>query len=211
MLIQQAWPAFGQTSDSVQFILGLNHKAFVQLSATTIDDAERKRRFAALVDEDLDLDAIDEHLLDWRWAKATLTVRGVLEQEFRTYLIQIFAMTSTGLDNHHLTVNGLARDKGATPVLTDVTTHGTSREPFIWRVVRTRTGWRLCDVIADNVSILAVIRSQFDAVLPDGQPDLDPLFRLLREKSPRVTKRAFLNSWLLPNPIDINLSTERRS
>jgi hypothetical protein len=52
LMLLLAVSALGQTSDAVQFVFAFNHDVSAQLGSTTIDPAERKRRFAALVDED---------------------------------------------------------------------------------------------------------------------------------------------------------------
>jgi ABC-type transporter MlaC component len=179
-----ATPALGQTSDPVQFVFAFNHDVLDQLGSATIDVAERRRRFAALLDEGLDLDVIGERLLGWRWTRATSADRQAFREDFRNYLIQNFAMRVSGVDDGRMTIIGVLQDESAVLVLTEITTKAAAHVPFAWRAVRTAVGWRLCDVIVNNVSIAALLQSQFDSVLQDGQPDIGPLLRLLREKSP---------------------------
>jgi phospholipid transport system substrate-binding protein len=178
-----AAPASSQPPDPVQFVFAFNHDVSVQLGSTAVDPAERKRRFSALVDEGLDLDVIGERLLGWRWARATLVDRQAFRQEFCNYLIQSFAMKITGVDDGHMTVTSALQDGDTALVLTEVMTKDGTREPFAWRVVLTSAGWRLCDVVVNNVSVVSLMRSQFDSVLQDAQSDIGPLLRLLHAKS----------------------------
>jgi ABC-type transporter MlaC component len=176
-------PALGQISDPVQFVLAFNRDISAQLGSATIDGDERKRRFAALIDRGLDFDAIGKNLLGWRWTQAAMAARQAFDQEFRTYLIQTFATKVTGLDDGPMTATGVAQDDGAVLVLTEVATHEAAPDSFAWRVVHTAVGWRISDVIVDNVSMIAIMRSQFDALLQDGEPGFRSLLHVLHDRS----------------------------
>lgn len=175
--------AVGQPPDPVQFLFAFNHDVSTQLHPTSFDPAERKRRFAALVSEGLDLDAISHCLLGWRWTRATLADRQTFRWEFRNYLVQSFAMKVTGVDDGRMTVTKVIHEDNTVLILTEVVTEQATRQPYAWRVVHTAAGWRLCDVIVNNVSIAAIMRSQFDSLLQDDQSDIRPLLRLLHERS----------------------------
>jgi phospholipid transport system substrate-binding protein len=176
-------PALSQPPDAAQFVFAFNHDVSAQLGSTKINPAERKRRFAVLVDEGLDLDVIGKRLLGWRWTNAAPADRQAFRGEFRNYLIQNFAMKVTGVEDGRMTVTSIVQNGGTGLVLTEVTTNEAVHEPFAWHVVHTPAGWRLCDVVVNNVSMAALMQSQFDSVLQDGQPGFGPLLRLLHEKS----------------------------
>jgi ABC-type transporter MlaC component len=181
-----ATSALSQTSEPVQFVFAFNHDVSVQLGSTTIDATERRRRFAALVDGGLDLDAIGERLLGWRWTRVTSADRQAFRREFRNYLIQNFAMRITGgVDDGRVAAASILKDESTVLVLTEITTKEAARVPFAWRVVHTADGWRLCDVVVNNVSMASIMGSQFASVLQDTATDIGPLLHLLREKSAR--------------------------
>jgi phospholipid transport system substrate-binding protein len=175
--------AVGQTQDPVQFLFAFNHDVSTQLDPTSLDPGERKRRFAALVSEGLDLDVIGQCPLGRRWTGATLADRQTFRREFRDYLVQSFAMKVKGVDDGRMTVTKVIHEGNTVLILTEVVTEHANREAFAWRVVHTTAGWRLCDVIVNNVSIAAIMRSQFDSLLQDDQSDIRPLLRLLHERS----------------------------
>jgi ABC-type transporter MlaC component len=186
LILLPIWAASGraQTSDPALFVLAFNHDVSEQLGPTIVDAAERKRRFAVLMDEGLDLDVIGEILLGWRWARITPADRQAFSREFRAYLIQNFAMKVTGFDDSQLIVTSVRQDGSTVLVVTEVNAKKSTHQSYAWRVVPTATGWRLCDVIVSSVSMAALMRSQFDSVLQDGASDIGPLLRLLHEKSP---------------------------
>jgi ABC-type transporter MlaC component len=186
LLVLLALPAssvHSQTSDPIQFVFTFNRDIAAQMGSPSINAAERKRRFATLVDEGLDFDAIGERLLGWRWAQATPADRLAFDREFRNYLIQNFAMKVRGIDDGKMVVVEVHSEGGTVVVLTEVQTAEAAHVPFSWRVTKTVGGWRLCDIIIKNMSMDSVMRSQFDSVLQDTHAELAPLIRLLREKS----------------------------
>jgi hypothetical protein len=95
-------------------------------------------------------------------------------------------MKIAGLDDGRMTVTSVVQDESTVLVLTEVVITKATRELFAWRVVLTAAGWRLCDVVVNNVSMASIMRSQFDSVLQDAQSDIGPLLRLLQKKIPGV-------------------------
>ena len=176
-------PALSQTSDPAQFVIAFNREVSAQLRSTAIDPAERKRRFATLVDEGLDLDVIGSNLLGWRWMQAAPADRLAFRREFRRYLIHRFAASVTGLDAGRIMVTGVVGGGNDALVVTEFTGEDGGRVTLSWRVVRGAAGWRLSDIIVNNVSLAAIMRSQFDAALQNAQPGIGPLLLLLHEKS----------------------------
>jgi ABC-type transporter MlaC component len=112
-----------------------------------------------------------------------LADRQTFRWEFRNYLVQSFAMKVTGVDDGRMTVTKVIHEDNTVLILTEVVTEQATRQPYAWRIVYTAAGWRLCDVIVNNVSIAAIMRSQFDSLLQDDQSDIRPLLRLLHERS----------------------------
>ena len=170
-------------SDPASFVLSLSRDIDIQLAPGTIDPAERKRRFGILFDERLDLPAIGERVLGWRWSRATADERRSFGQALRAYLIQGFSSRVRGTDGGGAVVSAVT-DEGPTVVV--VTRPGTGAGPAMslaWRLVRGGVGWRLCDVAVNDVSVTAILRSQFESILQESAPDIGPLVRLLRERS----------------------------
>jgi ABC-type transporter MlaC component len=70
-----------------------------------------------------------------------------------------------------MTVTSVVQGDSSILVLTEVTDKLPARELFAWRLVHTVAGWRVCDVVVNNVSMTAIMRSRFDSVLRDGVSD----------------------------------------
>jgi ABC-type transporter MlaC component len=175
--------AVAEDLGSVAFVTAFVRDVSLQLGPNIIDDPERKRRFADLIDQGFDLNEIGSHLLGWRWAASEPSTRLAFGQAFRDYVVQTFALRVTGLDSRGMTIEHVAEDSRTSLVYSHVTTGGGSQMPIVWALVRTDAGWRLWDVIVYHLSIATILRSQFDAVLGGARSDIGPLLRLLREKS----------------------------
>ena len=167
----------------MQFVVTLNDEVFSQMGSDAVDQTERKRRFAMLIDKYLDLDAIGKLQLGWRWSKATEEDRMEFSREFRAYLVQAFAARVHAVRDDHMTLIGVFGTGEAVIVSTLVSTRERTAVPVGWRLVKTPIGWRLCDLIVNELSFDSMFRSQFDSVLKPSQADLQPLNRLLHEKA----------------------------
>jgi phospholipid transport system substrate-binding protein len=170
-------------ADPMQFVVTLDHEVFSQMGSAAVDETERKRRFAKLIDKYFDLDAIGKLQLGWRWSEATGEDRAEFSREFRAYLVQAFAARVHAVSDDHMTLIGVFGTGDAVIVSTLVATRERTGVPVGWRLVKTPVGWRLCDLIVNELSFDSMFRSQFDSVLKPSQADLKPLIRLLHEKA----------------------------
>jgi phospholipid transport system substrate-binding protein len=167
----------------MQFVVTLDHEVFSQMGSDAVDETERKRRFAILIDKYLDLDAIGKLQLGWRWSRATEEDRMEFSREFRTYLVQAFAARVHAVRDDHMMLIGVFGTGDAVIVSTLVSTRERTGVPVGWRLVKTPAGWRLCDLIVNELSFDSMFRSQYDSTLKSSQADLKPLNRLLHDKA----------------------------
>jgi phospholipid transport system substrate-binding protein len=176
-------PVLAQDSDPVDFVVALSREVSAQMGPATIDPAQRKRRFAALVDQKVDLDAVGELLFGSRWSRASGADKAAFVQEFRAYLIDEFGPRVSGVQGGDLTVVGV-RDLGkGVLVSTTATDRGHLEVSVEWRLAKTQGGWRLYDVIVRNISMADILRSQFASVLRDSDSDLRPAIQLLAKRA----------------------------
>jgi phospholipid transport system substrate-binding protein len=176
-------PVLAQDSDPAHFVVALSREVSEQMGPATIDPAERKRRFAALVDEKLDLEAAGELLFGSRWSSAPAANRAAFVREFRAYLIDEFGPRVSGVQDGALTVVGV-RDLGKGVLVSTTATDREQHKMSVdWRLAKTQGGWRLCDVIVRNISMADIFRSQFASALRDTQSDLTPAIRLLARRA----------------------------
>jgi ABC-type transporter MlaC component len=170
-------------ADPMQFVVTLDHEVFSQMGSDAVDETERKRRFAILIDKYLDLDAIGKLQLGWRWSRATEEDRMEFSREFRAYLVQAFAARVHAVRDDHMMLIGVFGTGDAVIVSTLVSTRERTGVPVGWRLVKTPAGWRLCDLIVNELSFDSMFRSQYDSALKSSQADLKPLNRLLHDKA----------------------------
>jgi ABC-type transporter MlaC component len=103
--------------------------------------------------------------------------------EFRGYLTQNLAMKVHGAGGAKLAIVGALNDDGTVVVVTQFVADGAAGKPINRRVVNTAAGWRLCDIVASDVGMVTLMRSQMDAALPNDRADIRSLTRPLHEQS----------------------------
>jgi hypothetical protein len=97
-------------------------------------------------------------------------------------LIQNFALTVSGIHDESIAVTRTEGDEKTAQIFTEVSTSGASPSQIVWCLIKSDQGWRLDDLMENNVSAIAILQAQFAAV-PDSDIDIRPLIRLLQEKS----------------------------
>lgn len=183
LLIVVTVPSYGQSRDPAEFVLAFNHALFMQMAPPGLSLTERRQRFSSLIDWGLDLRAIGERALGWKWEEATPTERTAFQQAFRYYLVQNFADRVNGAADGTLVILSMQADGPAVTVVTEAVSNNGVAPPIEWRVLRSPAGWRLYDISINQISIAAIMRSQVNAVIMGGQVGLGPVLRLLREKT----------------------------
>lgn len=175
-------PGVAQIVDPAEFVQDLGRRVSAQFGQDSLDQPERQRRFAALLDDLVDLDAVSALVLEGRWKQASLTERREFVHEFRGYLIHNFAGRLHGFGDRGLAVIDFEQDGDTVVLRTEIAKEGKAL-PVEWRLIKDRSSWRLCDLTLDHFSLAAILRVQFSDVLnrPDG--GFAALLLLLREKS----------------------------
>ena len=176
-------PADARAGGPEQFVLEFNQRLSSQLGPMDLDEAERQRRFAALLDTEVDLGAASALVLGSRWTSASMQDRAQFRVAFRDYLIRNFAARIHGTGEHPLQITGLVPDGSSVTVSSEIAGIHAAALSVEWRLVRNGDDlWRLSNVTVAGLSMAAVMRAQFDAASDQDDTGLTPLVRLLRDQ-----------------------------
>ena len=205
-------PLLDQTPGPAEFVIAFHRQLVDQLASAEPPGAPSTAHLAALLDDGLDLDAIAGRVLGWRWAAAGAADRSAFRLAMQHAIVQAVAApvglaVTPGLAVHpgftpqaHLQLTGLQPDGASVVVFTRVVTQEAVAQPPItqppvtdpapersiaWRLVPSPDGWRLCDLVIDQVSILAGMSWQAN-IAPqqagrDVGPTLQPPYRKTAE------------------------------
>ena len=175
-------PCAAHAADPADFVRDLGREVSVQFGEGSLDQSERQRRFAALLDDVVDFDAIGALVLGARWGQASPTERSDFIREFRAYLVHNFAGRLHGFADHRLTVIDMTEDGDAVILRTEIGDEGKAL-PVEWRLTKRDGGWRLCDLALDHFSLAAILRAQFSDILDRPGGGFAALLLLLHEKA----------------------------
>lgn len=118
------------------------------------------------------------------WSEASAAQRGALEQEFRSLLVRTYAAAltqSSGKTRVDVKPANVGPGEAETMVRTTVNEPG--RKPFVidYRMARAPGGWKVYDVVVENLSLVTNYRSSFQSEI--GRTGIDGLIKVLGDKN----------------------------
>lgn len=179
-------PALAQNAvpDAKAFIDHLAQRAIDGLTAKDIDAADRAKRFRELFTETFDVPVIGRFALGAPWRTASESDRADYLKAFEDYIVATYATrfaeyggekirtvgSRKGDDDEAFVASEFVRAQGA-PVRVD------------WRLRANKSGWRIIDVIIEDVSMAITQRDDFSATIQRNGGKLSALIDALKNKT----------------------------
>ncbi len=107
------------------------------------------------------------------WRRATPEQRDRLVDEFRTLLVRTYAASLSSVADYRVEFKPLRMNSGDTDVTvsTEVSKPGAPPIPIDYRMELQEGGWKVYDVLVDNVSMVTVYRNSFNNEVRRGGID----------------------------------------
>lgn len=107
------------------------------------------------------------------WPRATLEQQESLTSEFRTMLVRTYASSLTSVADYRIEFKPFRSAPGDTDVTvsTEVSKPGAPPIPIDYRLEKQNGGWKVFDVVVDNVSLVTVYRNSFNSEVRKGGVD----------------------------------------
>ena len=107
------------------------------------------------------------------WPKATPGQQDDLTSQFRTMLVRTYASSLTSVADYKIEFKPFRSAPGDAEVVvsTEVTKPGTPPIPIDYRLEKLTNGWKVFDVVVDNVSLVTVYRNSFNSEVRKGGID----------------------------------------
>jgi len=107
------------------------------------------------------------------WNKATQAQQDELVNEFRTMLVRTYSASLSSVADYKITFKPFRLMPGETDVTvdTEVSKPGAPPIPINYRMEKQGEGWKVYDVLVDNVSMVTVYRSSFSSEVRKGGID----------------------------------------
>lgn len=107
------------------------------------------------------------------WSKASSEQQQALINEFRALLVRTYAASLSSVSDYRIDFKPLRMNPGDTEVLvnTEVAKPGAPPISIDYRMERQELGWKVYDVLVDNVSLVTVYRNSFNSEVRKGGVD----------------------------------------
>lgn len=132
------------------------------------------KKILALVEEKIlpnfDFRQMAQLAVGKNWGKATPEQQASLVNEFRTMLVRTYSASLSSVADYRIEFKPLKAAPGETDVTvnTEVSKPGAPPIPIDYRMERKDTGWKVYDVLVDNVSMVTVYRNSFNSEVRKG-------------------------------------------
>lgn len=123
------------------------------------------------------------------WNKATPEQQGRLVDEFRSLLVRTYAASLSSVAEYQVEFKPLRMSTADTDVTvnTEVSKPGAPPITIDYRMEKQANGWKVYDVLVDNVSLVTVYRNSFNSEVRKG--GIDGLLQTLARRNQRSASR----------------------
>jgi phospholipid transport system substrate-binding protein len=132
------------------------------------------QKILALVEEKIlpnfDFKQMTRLAVGQNWRRATPAQQESLVNEFKTMLVRTYSASLTSVSDYQIEFKPLKAAASATDVTvnTQVSKPGAPPIPIDYRMEKQDSGWKVYDVLVDNVSMVTVYRNSFNSEVRKG-------------------------------------------
>ena len=154
-------------SDATAAVTDFGNQALQMLNDPQLSQAEREKRFGALLDRDFDFVKTSRFVLGAYWQSATEQEKQQFAPSFRNYVVKTYATRFGEFTGASFTITG-ERPEGAGSVIVNSTVmqrNNQSPAKVDWRVSTETSAPKITDVIVNDVSMSLTYRHYFTAMI----------------------------------------------
>ena len=146
-----------------------------------------KQKVYALVDAKVlphfDFKRMTQYAVGKSWRQATPAQQDALTREFRTLLVRTYSTSLSTYKNQTIEYKPLRMQAGDTDVIvkTIVNQPGGQPIPIDYSLMKNADGWKVYDVVVDNISLVTNYRGSFASEI--RQSGIDGLIKVLADKN----------------------------
>lgn len=153
--------------------------------------AGNQQKLFALAEEKIlpnfDFDRVCRMVLGKNWKAASAEQQAAFQKEFRSLLLRTYASALSKYKDQKIEYKPLRMDAGAqnASVKTQILQQGGQPVAVDYSLFKGANGWKVYDIVIENVSLVTNYRSQFSNEI--RQNGLDSLVNKLADKNKKVT------------------------
>ncbi len=188
-------PAYAQATQAPQaaagFVQSLGDKAIATLADPKISDDQSKEIFRQLLNENFDVNTIGRFVLGRYWNSANEAQRKEYMELFERMIVEVYAERFSQYAGESFKVAG-AQPAGERDAVVSSQVLRPSGPPVnvAWRVRSKDGGFKIVDVVVENVSMSQTQRSEFASVIENNGGRFQALLDALRQRIQTVQAHA---------------------
>jgi phospholipid transport system substrate-binding protein len=165
-------------------IEGMAQEAISVLSAKDRTDEQIKTKFHTLLSNGFDVDSIGRFVLGRYWRQATPQEQEEYLKAFEDYVVGIYANRFKEYSGESLAVTGLREVDGGDVLVASRIQRPAGGQPIQvdWKVRKTDAGWRVSDVVIEEVSMSISQRAEFASVIENNGGKVSNLIAQLKSR-----------------------------
>jgi phospholipid transport system substrate-binding protein len=173
------------TSEQMLQVLRANRKLLDKDPDRIIDLVQ------AIVVPHFDFVRISAWVLGKHWREATPEQRGQFVQEFQSLMVNTYGTALLEYSDYKITYTPVRMVEGDRVVMvrTNVERVGADAINLDYRMFHGKDGWKVFDILVDNVSLVANYRTSFDQEIRESSMD-DLINRLAEHNAKRKDKKG---------------------
>ena len=168
------------------FIQSLGDQAIQILQNKQMGQKEREAAFSKLFTEGFDVAEIGRFVLGRYWNVASPTQQQDYQKLFATYVVAVYANRFSQYSGEKFTVAGSQPSPdGASVASQIIRPNGGPPINIVWKVAKEGNGYKIRDVVAENLSMAVTQRAEFSSVVErggGGSAGVDALNNTLKQK-----------------------------
>ena len=168
------------------FIQNLGDQAIQILQNKQLGQKDREAQFSKLFTEGFDVAEIGRFVLGRYWNVASPDQQQQYQKLFATYVVAVYANRFSQYSGEKFTVAGSQpTPDGASVTSQIIRPNGGPPINIVWKIAKEGNGFKIRDVVAENLSMTVTQRAEFASVVErggGGAAGIDALNNTLKQK-----------------------------
>lgn len=175
-------PAVAAEDSAITMVRATSDAVLVILRDSNLTSATKRERLEVLLTEHADFTTISKLVMARNWKALSESEQAEFAVLFRTYLTHTYGDNIDNYSNEEVAIVGSREEaRGDRSVQTKVLRGGANDILVDYRVRQFDGRWKIIDVVAERISMVSNLRSQFAEVISQG--GTKKLMALMREKA----------------------------
>ena len=169
------------------FIKNLTKQGIEEIINADVSKQEKDNRFYKLFNENLDMNKIGQFVLGRYWRAATPAQKKEFINVYRELNIKTWGSRFDEFKGKNFVFKGttpLNSKNASNQIFVDTEVPMTEGKPakVVWRVEEGKNGFKVVDIIIENVSLAITARNEYTAVIQKSPNGIDDLIAELKSK-----------------------------